>query len=43
MIVSRTGYTGELGYELYFKGDEKTLKKFGIKFLKQEKNLIFSL
>jgi aminomethyltransferase len=24
MIVSRTGYTGELGYELYFKGDEKT-------------------
>lgn len=24
MIVSRTGYTGELGYELYFKGDEAT-------------------
>jgi aminomethyltransferase len=24
MIVSRTGYTGELGYELYFMGDEKT-------------------
>ncbi|MGE5498677.1 MAG: glycine cleavage system aminomethyltransferase GcvT [Syntrophothermus sp.] len=23
MILSRTGYTGELGYELYFKGDEK--------------------
>ena len=23
-IVSRTGYTGELGYEVYFKGDEKT-------------------
>lgn len=22
MILSRTGYTGELGYELYFKGDE---------------------
>ena len=22
MIVSRTGYTGELGYEIYFKGDE---------------------
>ncbi len=22
MIFSRTGYTGELGYELYFKGDE---------------------
>ncbi len=24
MLVSRTGYTGELGYELYFIGDEKT-------------------
>jgi len=24
MIVSRTGYTGELGYELYFKGNEQT-------------------
>lgn len=24
VIVSRTGYTGELGYELYFTGDEKT-------------------
>jgi len=24
MIVSRTGYTGELGYELYFTGDEET-------------------
>lgn len=24
MLVSRTGYTGELGYELYFTGDEKT-------------------
>ncbi len=23
MLLSRTGYTGELGYELYFKGDEK--------------------
>ncbi len=23
MIFSRTGYTGELGYELYFKGNEK--------------------
>ncbi|MEO8231949.1 MAG: glycine cleavage system aminomethyltransferase GcvT [Ignavibacteriota bacterium] len=23
VILSRTGYTGELGYELYFKGDEK--------------------
>lgn len=24
MLISRTGYTGELGYELYFVGDEKT-------------------
>lgn len=23
MIISRTGYTGELGYELYFKGNEQ--------------------
>ncbi len=23
MLVSRTGYTGELGYEIYFNGDEK--------------------
>lgn len=27
MIVSRTGYTGELGYEIYFKGDEETAEK----------------
>lgn len=27
MIVSRTGYTGELGYELYFKGSEETAVK----------------
>lgn len=27
MIVSRTGYTGEPGYELYFQGDEKTAEK----------------
>lgn len=27
MILSRTGYTGELGYELYFRGDEATAKK----------------
>lgn len=26
-IVSRTGYTGELGYELYFKGGEKEAKQ----------------
>ncbi len=27
MILSRTGYTGELGYELYFKGDEAVATK----------------
>lgn len=27
MLVSRTGYTGELGYELYFKGDENRAEK----------------
>jgi len=27
MIVSRTGYTGELGYELYFKGNEADAEK----------------
>lgn len=27
MILSRTGYTGELGYELYFKGNEAIGKK----------------
>ncbi len=27
MLVSRTGYTGELGYELYFKGDESVAEK----------------
>ncbi|MFN3305656.1 MAG: glycine cleavage system aminomethyltransferase GcvT, partial [Candidatus Kapaibacteriota bacterium] len=27
MIISRTGYTGELGFELYFRGDFNTAKK----------------
>ncbi len=27
MIISRTGYTGELGYELYFKASEPTAEK----------------
>lgn len=27
MILSRTGYTGELGFELYFRGDFETAKK----------------
>ncbi len=26
MIISRTGYTGELGFEIYFRGDEKVAK-----------------
>lgn len=26
-IISRTGYTGELGYEIYFEGDEFTAQK----------------
>ena len=28
MLVSRTGYTGELGYELYFKTDENGAEEF---------------
>ncbi len=27
MIISRTGYTGELGYEIYFKGTEEEAEK----------------
>jgi aminomethyltransferase len=27
ILISRTGYTGETGYELYFKGDEKTAEE----------------
>jgi len=27
ILLSRTGYTGELGYELYFKGDESVAEK----------------
>jgi len=27
MIISRTGYTGELGFELYFRGDEAVAEK----------------
>ncbi len=27
MLISRTGYTGELGYELYFTGDESVAEK----------------
>ncbi len=27
MIISRTGYTGELGFELYFRGDEQVAER----------------
>ncbi len=27
VILSRTGYTGEIGYEIYFKGDESVARK----------------
>jgi aminomethyltransferase len=27
VIISRTGYTGELGYEIYFKGDQSAAEK----------------
>ncbi len=39
MIVSRTGYTGELGYELYFKGDEKIAEKVWDEIFKSGKEL----
>jgi len=28
MLISRTGYTGELGYEVYFKSDQEHAEKF---------------
>ena len=42
MIVSRTGYTGELGYELYFTGNEEVAENIWNKIFEPEKNLIFS-
>lgn len=33
IILSRTGYTGELGYELYFKGNEEQAEKLWTKIL----------
>ncbi len=33
VILSRTGYTGELGYELYFKGDENQAETLWAKIL----------
>jgi len=38
MIVSRTGYTGELGYELYFKGDKKTAEDVWYKLFEAGKD-----
>ena len=38
MIVSRTGYTGELGYELYFKGDEKVAEEIWDKLFEAGKD-----
>jgi aminomethyltransferase len=37
MIISRTGYTGELGYELYFKGNEETAAHVWIELFKAGK------
>ena len=34
IILSRTGYTGELGYELYFKGDESVAENIWDKLFK---------
>ncbi len=33
-IISRTGYTGELGFELYFRGDEATAEKIWNELIK---------
>ena len=38
MIVSRTGYTGEIGYELYFKGDVETAEKLWNELFEAGKN-----
>jgi len=37
MILSRTGYTGELGYELYFTGDERKAEELWEKIFKAGK------
>ena len=37
MIVSRTGYTGELGYEIYFTGDESIAEKIWEKIFESGK------
>jgi aminomethyltransferase len=33
MLISRTGYTGEMGYELYFRGDENTAEDVWYKIM----------
>ncbi|NLT51810.1 MAG: glycine cleavage system aminomethyltransferase GcvT [Ignavibacteria bacterium] len=38
VLVSRTGYTGELGYELYFKGNEATAEKIWNTLMKAGKD-----
>jgi aminomethyltransferase len=38
MIISRTGYTGEYGYELYFEGDESTAETIWNKVFEAGKN-----
>ena len=38
MIISRTGYTGEVGYELYFKGDEAAAEKIWNKIIEAGKD-----
>lgn len=42
MILSRTGYTGELGYELYFKGDEITAENVWTKIFEAGKEFNIS-
>lgn len=37
MIISRTGYTGEIGYELYFKGNESVAENVWNKILEAGK------
>jgi len=37
ILISRTGYTGETGYELYFKGDEKTAEEIWNKIFESGK------
>ena len=38
ILISRTGYTGELGYELYFRGDEKVAEEIWNKIFEAGKS-----